>query len=309
MTLTPACLVLPGAGTALGVVAGAVEVLSLKFDWHAVGGTSGGGLVALARAAGFLPRRISALVQEMLMRDDLLDKGWPFDASPGLYRGERIQQILREMFGSMKMGDLKLHARVCAVDLATSEPCVFDSKVHADLEVWRVAFATMAIEFFFDPIRVRPDNARTYGDGGLALNVPAGLWDDLDPLPTVCVRFDRQHSALSLDRLIDNASGVANPEKVKVVRGWKDLVGAAFAVSMNVAATTLPCHKAADRYAEVVLRSDSDGMQFGLTRDDCVRRRHDGIISASHARFEHLAPPLVVSIGPGPLAPAESEDD
>lgn len=298
----PVCLALPGAGTSLGVVAGACEVLAERFSFAALGGTSGGGLVALALASGMSPKAVSELLNGddgMLQRKDLLDKGWPFDNSPGLFRGKRIEALLKEVFsrhaGSnggravpLKMGELKVPARVCVVDLWAREPAIIDSVEHADVEVWRAARATMAIEFFFDPIQIRTDNARTYGDGGLALNVPAGLWDDKVP-PTIAMRFDAQHAELNLARLIEQGNGKRVGRKpVESVRTWPDLVTACFDVSMGVAAVTLPSLKSKDNFAEVTLKSKGDSMKFGLSKSECEARRSEGIASAESARVAHL---------------------
>lgn len=285
--MTSTCLVLPGAGTALGVVAGAVEAIGKVHTFAAVGGTSGGGLVALALAFGMEPRAVSELVGKMLQRTDLLDKGWPFDASPGLFRGKVIEKLLRETFGDARMRELKIPCRVCVVDLATGKPAIVDSVVHGDVLVWRAARATMAIEFFFDPIQLRADNARTYGDGGLALNVPAGLWDDRTE-STICLRFAHQVARLDLATLIQNANGDAHYKEADVVRTWSQLAAKALAVAMHVAAGTLPTAKPGTNFLEVVLHSDGDGMKFGLTEAEASKRRVEGIRSAHAANLRSL---------------------
>jgi predicted acylesterase/phospholipase RssA len=285
----PACLTAPGAGTALGVVAGALESLELYFDWRAAGGVSGGGLIALAIAKGMTPQQASSLASEILQRTDLLDKGWPFDEKPGLYRGKVIQDLFRKKLGDKTcMRDLKMPARVVAVDLAVSMPCIIDSFTYPDVELWRAAYATMAIEFFFDPIRLRENNARTYADGGLIVNVPSGLWDDWTALPTVALRFHRQHPTTSLQALINNANGTAHYEKAKVVRTWNDLVPAAFNTSMNAACMSLPCLKPREKSAEIVLQTAADGMKFGLSEAECEARQKEGRDSVRLSSFAHL---------------------
>ena len=291
------CLTLPGAGTALNVISGALEVLCDPVNGVepvAVGGTSGGGLVALALARGLSPQNTSEILSELLQRKDLLDKGWPFDSSPGLFRGKRIEAHMRDVFSvpilnanglttgrrDLLMGDLKLPARVCAWDAWTREPVVFCSKAHPDVPVWRAARATMAIEFFFDLTRAREDNARLYGDGGIVVNVPYGLWDDR-PEPTIGVRFSHQHTAFHVSDLI--RAGYGNTGNVKPVKSWREMVPAVVETALSTASAAWPSEKTGDGFQEVVLESDADGLAFGLAPTEIARRRQHGRLSAQRA--------------------------
>lgn len=277
------CLTMPGAGTALGVIAGALEVLCEDIDPVAVGGTSGGGLVALAYAHGLSPEQISAMLADMLGRKDLLDKGWPFDQSPGLFKGRRIEALMRKVFGeNTMMGQLAKPARVCAWDAWTREPVVFCSKAHPDVLVWRAARATMAIEFFFDLVQARSDNARLYGDGGLVVNVPYGLWDDR-PEPTIGLRFSHQHTSFHVADLI--RAGTGNNGLPKSVKTWKDMVPAVVETALSTASASWPSEKAGDAFQEVILESDADGMAFGISLTEANRRRQQGRLSAQRARL------------------------
>jgi predicted acylesterase/phospholipase RssA len=287
---TNVCLALPGAGTLLGVIAGALEVLEDdgELEFVAVGGTSGGGLVALGLALGMTPSDITLALSTLLQRRDLLDKGWPFDQNPGLYRGARIEGFLQEFAGKhTRMGDLKLPARVCAWDSWIREPVVIDSEAHKDVFVWRAARATMAIEFFFDLIRIREDNARLYGDGGLVVNVPHGLWDDR-PEPTLGFRFSDQLPAFDIGKLIANGGGNTSTERVEPVRTWAQLVPAVAKTALSTASASWPSRKAAvggAGFQELVLDTDANGMQFGLTPSEIARRRQQGRLSAKRAQL------------------------
>jgi len=282
----PVCLALPGAGTALGVVAGACEFLAERFTFVAAGGTSGGGLVALALAAGMTSVQVSEMLIAMLTRTDLLDKGWPFDQSPGIFKGKVVEQIFKDVFGKKKMKELKMPARVCVVDLAAELPAVIDSVEHGDVPVWRAARGTMAIEGFFDPAVIHEDNPlRTVGDGGLVINCPAGLWDDKSA-PTIAMRFAHQKTELSLESLIKQ--GWLKENHVKTVKTWEDLIPALVNTSMNTACITLPSKKAREQFGEVVLRSKGSGMKFGLTHVEAEQRRLSGRTSAAEAQLWHL---------------------
>lgn len=278
MTHESVCLSLPGAGTALGVVAGAVEVLAERYDFAAVGGTSGGGIVALGLAYGLTPAQIVGLAQTMLTRKDLLDKGWPFDQSPGVFRGRVIERLLRETFGERTtLGDLGLPCRVTAWDSWTRMPVMLDSRAHPDVLVWRAARTTMAIEFFFDLVRVREDNARLYGDGGLVLNVPHGMWDDRHE-KTIGLRFSTQDATPSIHDMIERGRGNTDTARVHPVRGWADLATAVARTAVDGLCGTWPSSKT--DFSEVVLDSDADGFAFGLSPSECDRRANHGRLSA-----------------------------
>jgi len=276
---------MPGAGTAGGVICGAVSVLDEVFEFKAFAGTSFGGLAALFLANGGTPAALIQLSSEILQRNDLLDKGWPWDQNkPGIFRGLVIEKLIKGVFGEKrKMGDLKFPARVGVVALNVGRSGMVCSKrpAHKELLVWRVARATMAIEFFFDPIRLREDNARVYGDGGLGLNVPSGAWDDREE-PTVALRF-AHHQRHTLEDLLAAADGDGFYKDYEHVRTYGELVPAAFNVSMAAAAASFPSVKPPSHLLDVVLESDADGMKFGLSAVECAVRVQQGSLSARRA--------------------------
>lgn len=286
------CLSMPGAGTCLGVIAGALEVLEDDVDFTAVGGTSGGGLVALALARGLTPAQISIMLGDLLARKDLLDSPFLslFDSSPGLFKGDVVEKLLKEIFGpSVKMADLKLPARVTAWDSWTRQPVVVDSLAHRDVYVWRAALVTMSIEFFFNLKRLRPDNARLYGDGGLVLNVPHGLWDDRPQESTLGLRFADQALTFDLEQMIAAGHGNANTARVQRVTSWTDLAKAVAAQSINTAASAWPSKKPhgvpEGGFHEVVLETDANAFEFGLPKSEIDRRRQQGRLSAHRAKL------------------------
>ncbi len=276
----PACLALPGAGTALGVVAGAVEEIARAFDIRAAGGTSGGGLVALALAFGMPPKNISEMCSRFLARKDLLDVGMPWDGGTGLFRGKKIEGVLRDIFGNTRMGNLTKPARVGVASLWTRRVGVVCSEKHPDVFVWRAARATMAIEGVFDAVRLREDNARLYGDGGVGLNVPAGIWDDRAER-TIVVRFTHQQPVHTIAALTAAVEGGADAALYAPVRSRADVPAAAFDLMMDAASASFPSRKQGN--IEIVLDSDADGLKFGLTRDEIDARHADGVMSARAA--------------------------
>jgi len=273
----PVCLALPGCGTALGVVAGALEVLASSYRFEAVGGTSGGGLVALALATGMTPRDASEIGAMILVRKDLLDHHMPFiDEKTGLFRGQKIEGILQDIFGNARMGDLQTPARVTVSSMWTRKPAVVCSVAHPDVLVWRAARATMSIQRFFSLSRLRSDNARTYGDGGLLLNVPSGLWDDR-VAATMTLRFARHERTHTVQELIRNADG-DGPGEVRPVRNTLDVDIASFSMMLNGSASSWPSRKTSS--FEVILDDDADALSFGLKLAEVERRRQAGMRSA-----------------------------
>lgn len=282
-------LTLPGSGTALGVIAGALEVLEEEIDFEVVGGTSGGGLIALGLAYGLTPQQISVLLATFLQRKDLLDKGWPFDDRPGLFRGARIEGFLKDTFKDARLGDLPKHVRVCVWDAWTRQPAVLDSREHPDVLVWRAARATMAIQFFFDLVRLREDNARLYGDGGLVLNVPNGLFDDYKDIPTLGLRFSDQPKTFDVRKLIEVGGGKTDTKRVERVTTWSTLVPAAAKSALSTASSSWPSNKPAEDpvrgFHELVLDTDADPFAFGLPPTEIARRRQHGRLSAQRAKL------------------------
>lgn len=270
---TPICLALPGSGTLMGVIAGACEVLEDRYRFTHVGGTSGGGVVALGLALGMPPGRLSEMVSSILIRKDLLDKGWPFDQRPGLFKGQVVEQILKDVFGKKRLRDLKIPSRVTVVDVSAEAPAIIDSVEHGDVLAYRAARATMAIPGLFDISPVHEDNPlRLAGDGGLALNQPSGIWDDkVDP--TLALRFT---TPVTLADLI--ARGHMRDGHKKTVKTWTDLAFSTAGVLLGTANTTLQSNKV--DYTEITLSSTGDGMKFGLTKKEVEQRRQEGRQSA-----------------------------
>lgn len=274
-----------------------MEVLDPIFQFNAYGGTSGGGLVALALAKGMTPRQVSDMCDQILQRKDLLDFQFQIPligSKTGVFKGAKIDALLQEVFGKTAcMGDLKKPARVTASSMWTKRASVVCSVAHPDVLVWRAARATMNIEGMFELVRLREDNARTYGDGGAGLNVPGGLWDDHEGA-TVCVRFARQQKPYSIAELIQSANGDANGDEAVPVRNEKDVLAATFDIAMDSSSAAFPCRKPQQRYLELAIDCNGDSLKFGLDRDEIVKRRQTGIDAAR--RFVATSWPQIMAM-------------
>lgn len=282
-TKVPAFLALPGAGTMGGALGAAVERVSRRFEFLGVGGTSAGGLEALALAYGLTPIEVSDLWSKMLVRKDLLDSSFPWFGQTGAFRGKVLEKLLKETFGEKtRMGDLKIPCRVAVASMWTTRAAVVCSKRHADVEVWRAGRATCSIQMVYDNVRLRPDNARTYGDGGAGLNVPAGIWDDREE-PTVVLRFKSQQEPHTLAELLEGADENSFPKEVEPVRNWVDATKASAALLMDAANAAFPSRKPAGRLIELVLDVEGDSLKFGLEPGEEQRRKRAGALAADMA--------------------------
>lgn len=276
---------LPGAGTLLGAILGGLEVTVPVVPGLGFGGTSGGGLCALVLGTGKSPSEAGDILEDLLQTPGLLDRrggvlggllGDLFDDKPGLYRGDKIAGLLRDVLGAQtRLGDLKLPTRVCAWDAWTRKPVVFCSQAHPDVLAWKAGRATMSIQGLFDLMQVRENNARTYGDGGLVVNVPHGLWDD-KVAPTLGVRFARQQSTFDVQELIDAGGGQLG--NVRPVRTWREMVPAVADTALQLASASWPSRKGSrpGGFLELVIDSAEDGLDFSLTPKQVLKRREDG---------------------------------
>jgi predicted acylesterase/phospholipase RssA len=272
----PVCLVLPGSGTRLPSLVGAIEVLAEHYDIAAVAGTSGGGVVALAYALGLTPPQMRALMQDVLCRKDLLDRGAFWERTGlALYRGRKAHQLLLETFGERSIGEAEVPVRVAVGDLWTRRARLIDWRRHNDVRAADLARCTMAINGFFDPWRLRPGDARVFCDGGVGLNVPAAAWDDHVDLPTIVVRFSDQQPVHTLADLLSDEHPVVSPVRANDPLA---LAGATADLLLDASAAAFPSRKS--EVMELVIESDADGLAFGLKPSEVDRRRKHGILAA-----------------------------
>lgn len=282
-------LALPGAGTLVGSLAAATEVLSEVFDFDdGYAGTSGGGIIALARARGKTPEQVSTLVRKYLKRKDLLDNGWLTLGATGIYRGKVIEGLLAQELGiETTMGGLKHPCRVTVSSMWTRKPAVICSQRHPLVLAHKAGRATSGIQGIFDLVRLRADNPRTYGDGGLGVNVPAGIWDD-KPGITVFLRF-RNQEIHGIEDLLSNGDGDSDPNAAKAVRNKIDVAGACVDMALNSAAASFPTRKPNDQVFECVVEAVGDSLDFSLSDAQIEGREKAGEMSAKRFVAANLA--------------------
>lgn len=270
------CVVLPGSGTRLPSLLGVVETLSEQYEIAAIAGTSGGGIVALGWGLGLPPPLLRSLMLDVLTRKDLLDRGAPWERSAlALYRGRKIYDIMRSTFGGARLGEASIPIRIAVGDLWERRARLVDWRRHGDILAADAARCTMAINGFFDPWRLRPNDARLFCDGGVGLNIAGAAWDD-HSARTVVVRFSDQQRAHTLEDLMADAGTsdvipVRPGDPLALAKATADLL-------LDASAASFPSRKVDT--CELVIESDVDGMAFGLPATEVERRRLHGVLAA-----------------------------
>lgn len=274
--LVDAVLVAPGCGTALGMVAIAYKILRRIFRFRGLGGTSGSGITLLKAATGADPDEIIELAREFLVRKDLLDWHVPLiDQKTGMFRGRTVEKIFERVFGDAKLEDLKIPFRGTCVSMDTKgRPGVIDSIRHNDLLQCDTARVLMAIQTVFSLGRLRRDNARKYGDGGMLLNCPQALWDDRFPkIPTVVIRFDKQPRPFDIEDLMEAVDGDGHYHDYEPVKNEFDVVETSFNTMLSYASASWPSRKGPGLVLELILPS-VDSMDFNLGTTDVIAREN-----------------------------------
>lgn len=198
-----------GGGAALGWShIGVLQVLEEEgIAIGAVAGTSIGALVALCYASGQL--KVLEEVAMAFTRRNFLSY---FDirlAGGALIGGARIEALLHEHFGDLRLEDLPLPTTLVASDLAS----VAEVRLCAGPAVPAVR-ASMALPGIFRPVEV---DGRLLMDGGCFAVVPLGAARALAPdLPLVAVD------------LVSDYAGLKEPP-----RNWRAAMRAAFLMTMS----------------------------------------------------------------------------
>jgi NTE family protein len=133
-----------GGGGARGLThIGVLRVLEREgFRLRAIAGTSMGGVIAAAYAAGFTPDEIEKRISRTAMSELLRSR----PDGPSLIGLGRVQQFLREELSSRTFADLRIPLAVTAVDLTAGKEIVL-----TDGPLVEAVMATIAIPGIFPP--------------------------------------------------------------------------------------------------------------------------------------------------------------
>jgi NTE family protein len=161
-------LVLSGGGARGMAHIGVLRVLEregIPVDFLA--GTSFGGLIAAAYAAGMTPAEIEAVARQAVRRRHMLQLADVTLPRGGFIRGQRLLAFYEQLFGEKTFADLRLPLAVVAVDLNTYQEVVMDSG-----SVAVAVRATTSLPGVFMPLEW---NGCRLIDGGLLNNLPVDV--------------------------------------------------------------------------------------------------------------------------------------
>ncbi|MCB1139329.1 MAG: patatin-like phospholipase family protein [Leptospiraceae bacterium] len=159
-------LSLGGGGARAYAHAGVLETLEeerLEFD--GIAGTSMGAVIGAAHAAGIPAREIQLLLRKNLPDSAaILDKGLPLVS---FYRGDRLNQVLMDVFGELQFEDLQIPFYCNSTDLNSGDSLIFESGY-----VSMALRASVSIPGVFPPVQMPP---YTLVDGGILNNLPGDV--------------------------------------------------------------------------------------------------------------------------------------
>lgn len=130
-------------------------------------GTSMGGMVAAAYAAGLTPQALEREALCMASTRRLLALADPKLPRRGLFEGQKVTDYLSQHLGNCTFGDLRCPLSLIAVDLESSQAVTL-----SEGSVVEAVRATIALPGLFKPVE-RPGQLLV--DGGLLDNVPADV--------------------------------------------------------------------------------------------------------------------------------------
>jgi hypothetical protein len=159
-------------------LAGTEEILQGRLADHIdlVAGTSAGGLIALGMASGRSGQQLLDLFRDHGRQ--IFSGSWPGrQMLMPKYSRKRLDRLLREEFGELRMRDLSVPTCISAYEAVSGQTRVFKTFHAEDLYwgheqlVWRVAAATSAAPTYFAPVQFAEEDAHV--DGGVWANNPS----------------------------------------------------------------------------------------------------------------------------------------
>lgn len=269
-----------GKGSAhIGVIT-ALEALHVPID--VLTGTSIGGLVAALYAVGYQPYQIEQWFQRATMRR-ILDR----DPTNGGFIGTRkIEQLLREAFGTRTFADTSLPLALVAVDIVRGSEVIIRDGSLVD-----AVLASTAIPGLFPPV-AREDQLLV--DGGVLNNVPVDVAQMLGADRVIGVDLGLVPGEFEYGQTIESTLAMWSPRRW-MPRGQLALAERALALMM----AQITEHRLAETPPAVLLRPVVSRL-FPLD----FTRTLEGRMSGEWAVFEQRA--LLEEIRDWRLANAES---
>ena len=193
-----------GGGAARGFAhIGVIKALEAQgIHPEIVVGTSAGSVVGALYASGYTGFALQKIAMDM---DEATISDWAmplFSSSPGLLKGEALQNYVNKAVHNLPMEKLKKRFGAVVTDLKTGEAVMFD-KGNTGMAVR----ASSSVPSVFQPVKI---GAKTYVDGGLVAPVPVKfareMGADFIIAVNISTQADTQATNSSLDVLMQTFS-------------------------------------------------------------------------------------------------------
>ena len=161
------------SGAALGLAhLGVLKVLAReKIPIDIISGTSMGAIVAAAWASGLTPEEMEKILEKLSspLRTFALLGDFDFFWNRGFFRGVKVTQFLRSVFGDRTFQDAEIPVKVVAVNLNTREEKVFEEG-----PLFKAVRASSSIPGILQPVS---EKGQVFVDGAV-----------VSPMPIECLR-------------------------------------------------------------------------------------------------------------------------
>jgi len=205
------------------------EGLKINVNEHfdMIAGTSTGSIIAAGIASGIEPKIIISMYEENGSQIFKKKRSiWPSTLKPifhSRYKNNSLAQVLSDVFGDLKLGDIKTPLLLPATDIGQGGVHVFKSSYSpdfvrdGDVLVRDAVLASCSAPTYFDPRKV---DHYLLCDGGLWANNPS-----LAAVIDAKYRLDHDLSEIRILSLGTGSAktsyGVKNNRKWGFLRGWK----------------------------------------------------------------------------------------
>lgn len=207
-----------GGGFARGFAhLGVLQVLDEnRIPVTCIAGTSVGSILGAAYASGLPPERISAVCRRTQFRDFAR---WRISRL-GLASNERMGELIRRWFGTLRFEDMRIPFAAVATDLCSGEPQVLTGG-----DLVGAIRASCAYPGFFEPVML---NGQCLADGGLVAQVPTEAVAAFKPrwVLGVSVEFKEWNGAppRNMFQVISRAIGAAQKQRSPSWQSFAQLI-------------------------------------------------------------------------------------
>ena len=268
--------------------------ISLHDKVDLIAGTSTGAIVAAAIACEIAPEKIKRLYYEK--GAGIFESKWSLIPSKflqtlthGLYNSSNLKRILAEVFGDIRLGDVKIPLLLPASDIGLGGVHVFKSSYSPDFTrdketlVRDAVLASCAAPTFFNPAKVGP---YLLADGGLWANNPT-LAAIIDAQYRLNIQFENIHVLSVGTGHAKKYYGTKDDRWWGFMFGWGGRKFIDFLLSLQALST--------NNYAQLMLQDRLLRLDFEsdmpLPLDDCSA--NDDLIARADKEFTYRSTSII----------------